>query len=826
MEQFRYPHRKIEQYWQNRWVKKKLFKFQKKSKKPKDYILDMFPYPSGVGLHVGHPEGYTATDIFSRYKRMRGFNVMHPMGWDAFGLPAENYAIQSKIHPEKSTLSNIKTFKRQIQELGFSYDWEREVSTCDPSYYRWTQWFFAFLQKQGLVYKKTAPVNWCESCKTVLANEQVVDGNCERCKNSVFQKELAQWFFKITAFLEDQGTTTGLINGLQKIDWPESTKTAQLNWIGKSIGCNVAWKVLGNTIVLETFTTTVDTIYGVTFMVISPEHPLLNRLITAAQKEEVEKYRENARRKTELERLSKEKEKTGVLTGSYVLHPFTGARIPIFVADYVLMNYGTGVVMGVPAHDQRDMDFAKKHQIPIVQSVALLDGKSFVYDNVDKYRIEGKIVDSGEFTGLSIMLGREKIIERLHQIHMGRKMVVYKMRDWLVSRQRYWGAPIPIVYDDKDVPYLVPDNELPVMLPKDVDFMPTGESPLVRSKSFHNNRDLLRIEKKLKKSGALQKDRRIVRRESDTMDTFVCSSWYFFRFMDPKNKKTFADKKICNAIGPVDLYVGGAEHTVLHLLYARFFAKALHRGGLISYDEPFLKLRHQGMILGEDGEKMSKSRGNVINPDEIVRQFGADTLRMYEMFMGPFDQMKPWSTKGVQGIFRFLQKVWRLATEVELSREKPDKKILRLSHQTLKKVTLDIEDFKFNTAISQMMVMVNYLQGLNPLPKQPLEMLVFCLYPFAPHLSEELWKKLGHKKMIMEESWPEYDPKLAKEDEIELPIQVNGKVRATINVPVAISQHEAIVLAKSQPNVAKYLKKKKIVKEIFVPGKIVNIVIR
>lgn len=824
-----YDHQAIEKKWQDKWFSTNMFKADDTDDRPKYYALDMFPYPSGAGLHVGHPEGYTATDIISRYMRMKGYNVLHPMGWDAFGLPAENYAIKTQVHPEESTLKNITTFKRQIQELGFSYDWEREIATCLPDYYKWTQWFFHFLYKNDLAYKKEAPVNWCDDCHTVLANEQVVNGKCERCKNDVHQKNLSQWFFKITDFLEESEhegrKTSGLLDGLVKIDWPESTKIGQRNWIGKSKGCDVSWKVDGHDLVLDTFTTTVDTIYGVTFVVISPEHPELMNITSDEQREAVQKYATEAQSKSELDRMEV-KDKTGVDTGAQVIHPFTGEKVPLWVADYVLMSYGTGIVMGVPAHDQRDMDFAKKYGFEIIQSIQDKDGNTFVYDDVDKYRVEGKIIDSGDFSGLPIQEGRQTITEKLEELGQGNTKVQYKMRDWLVSRQRYWGAPIPMVFDDQDNEYLIPVDELPVELPKDVDFNPTGESPLTNSESFHNPEDLKRIEDKLKASGDMPAERTLVRRESDTMDTFVCSSWYQFRFMDPKNDQEFASKEMLQKWGPVDLYVGGAEHTVLHLLYARFFTKALHRFGYIDYDEPFTKLRHQGMILGEDGEKMSKSRGNVINPDSIVTEYGCDTLRLYEMFMGPFKDMKPWSMSGVQGVYRFLQKVWRLGTEGTLTDSKPSDEMTKIMHKTLKKVTHDIEDFKFNTAISQMMIMVNELQKLDEVPKAAVEWLIICLYPYAPHLTEELWEILGHKDMLMKQEWPAYDEELAKDDLISLPIQVNGRMRGAIEVSPDIDEADALAQAKEQENVKKFIDGKEIAKEIFVPGKIVNIVVK
>jgi len=823
-----YQHQQIEKKWQKKWVSKKLFKAADKSRKPKHYILDMFPYPSGAGLHVGHPEGYTATDIISRYMRMKGYNVLHPMGWDAFGLPAENYAIKTKIHPDKSTNANIKTFRRQIQELGFSYDWNREVSTCSPEYYKWTQWFFAFLYKNGLAYKKKAPVNWCPSCHTVLANEQVIDGKCDRCKSEVIQKELSQWFFKITDYIEKKGKTSGLLDGLNKIDWPESTKAGQSNWIGKSEGAEVDFQVKDSKKKIRVYTTRFDTIFGVSFLALAPEHADVASLTHPDQKAEMEKYMNEVKKKSELDRQMEGKKKTGVFTGSYAINPINKKEIPIYVADFVLM-YGTGAVMGTPAHDHRDFQFAKAFGLQAPQ-VILQHKDQESSPDVQEWKNSlseyGILTHSGEYSGMT----SEEALKELHTLMekqgFGKKKMNYKLRDWLVSRQRYWGAPIPIVYDDQGKDYLVPDNELPVKLPKDVDFNPTGESPLVKSKSFHSKKDLARIEKKLKKAKILPADRTLVKRESDTMDTFVCSSWYFFRFMDPKNKKEFASKKLMNQWGPVDLYVGGAEHTVLHLLYARFFTKALHHHGYIKFDEPFKKLRHQGLILGEDGEKMSKSRGNVINPDSIIKDYGADTLRLYEMFMGPFEQQKPWSMKGVQGVYRFLQKVWRLGMEVPRTKAKPDKETLKIMHQTLKKVTHDIDEFKFNTAVSQMMIFVNHLQSLEKLPQQALEMLLICLHPFAPHLTEELWSKLKKSKMIMDQKWPKFDARLAKEDLINLPVQVNGKLRATIQVPAEIGQEEALAKAKQDPQIQKYLEGVQIVKEIFVPGKILNIVVR
>jgi leucyl-tRNA synthetase len=819
-----YQHQQIEKKWQKKWVSKKLFKASDKSRKPKYYLLDMFPYPSGAGLHVGHPEGYTATDIIARYKRMKGYNVLHPMGWDSFGLPAENYAIKTKIHPDKSTNTNIKTFRRQIQELGFSYDWDREISTCSVEYYRWTQWLFSFLYKNGLAYKKKAPVNWCPNCNTVLANEQVVDGRCDRCKTEVIQKELSQWFFKITDYLEKKGKTSGLLDGLKKIDWPESTKAGQTNWIGKKEGTNIHHQVEGMKIQLDTFSAYPAWLFADTFIVMAPEHPLVKELVKGTKHEkEANDFIKETRKITAQERNEDHFEKKGVFTGRYALDPFNpGARMPIWIANFALMDFGTGIIR-CSAHDVRDYEFAQKYKIPLNEVVE----RKVESEPINAHSNEGVLKNSGPFSGKSINAELiQEMLDWIEKSKIGKRTVTYRIRDWLVSRQRYWGAPIPIVYDDQGKDYLVPDDELPVKLPTDVDFNPTGESPLVKSKKFHAAKDLKRIELKLKKKKILPADRTLVKRESDTMDTFVCSSWYFFRFMDPKNKKEFASQKLINQWGPVDLYVGGAEHTVLHLLYARFFTKALHHHGMIKFDEPFKKLRHQGLILGEDGEKMSKSRGNVINPDGIIKDYGADTLRIYEMFMGPFEQQKPWSMKGVQGVYRFLQKVWRLATEVPQTKKKPERETLKIMHQTLKKVTSDIEEFKFNTAVSQMMIFINHLQTLEKLPQAALEMLLICLYPFAPHLSEELWESLKKKSTLLEHKWPKFDARLAKEDLINLPVQVNGKLRATIQVPVDISQADALQKAKEDAHVQKYLEGVQIVKEIFVPGKIVNIVVK
>lgn len=839
-----YDHQKIEKKWQQFWAEKNTFLAPDDSPKEKYYVLDMFPYPSSAGLHVGHPLGYTATDIISRYERMRGKNVMHPMGWDAFGLPAENYAIKTKVHPAQTTFQSITTFRRQIQELGFSYDWEREIGTCFPDYYRWTQWFFVFLYEKGLAYRKNAPVNWCDHCHTVLANEQVINGRCERCKNEVVQRKLEQWFFKITDFIEDQGGTKGLLNGLDTIDWPDSTKIAQRNWIGKSEGAEVNFEIGGKEV--RIFTTRPDTLFGATYFVLSPEHPLVLEITTPEQKAEVEKYLEETAKKSELERSALDKEKTGVFTGAYAINPVNQEKIPVWIADYVLMTYGTGAIMAVPAHDERDFEFAKKYDLPIKVVVrpkgiispgeplsseeTRLQQKiySAVINGEEPWTsFQGGIINSDFITGLNVEEGKEKIIEWLEKEGKGKGSTQYKLRDWLVSRQRYWGAPIPVVYDDGGNEYVLPLDELPVELPDDVDFMPTGESPLVHSKKFHSKEDLARIEKKLKAAGKMPAERTLVKRESDTMDTFVCSSWYFFRFMDPQNSEVFASKELMEKWGPVDLYVGGAEHTVLHLLYSRFFTKALHKYGYISYDEPFSKLRHQGMILGEDGSKMSKSVGNVINPDEIIEAFGADTLRCYEMFMGPFDQRKPWSTGGVEGVRRFLDRVWRVFQKEidEATLENAD--LLTVLHQSIKTVAEHVEDFRFNTALSQLMVLTNELTKLEKAPKEALETFALLLAPFAPHMAEEVWHEvLGHEESLAYHSWPEYEEKYLVSDTVSYAVQVNGKVRADFQIEKGVEKEEVIAKAKSLEKVQKYLSAGEIKKEIFVPEKIVGFVVK
>lgn len=1088
-----YDPKAIEKKWQTVWEKGHP---APRGTKGKYYVLDMFPYPSGDGLHVGHVENFTATDIYARFKRFQGYEVMHPIGWDAFGLPAENFAIKTGIHPDKRTKQSIKNFTRQIKSIGLSYDWDCEVNTSSPDYYKWTQWMFLFLYKNGLAYKKKAKVNWCPSCQTVLANEQVIDGKCDRSGDVVVQKDLEQWFFKITDFIESTRSKTGkkimgLLSGLEKIDWPESTKRAQRNWIGRSEGAEVVFYVADTEEEICVFTTRLDTIYGCTYVVIAPEHELVKKLESRISNfGKVKKYLEVTKKKTDLERTELNKEKTGVkLDGVEAVHPFTGKRLPIYVADYVLATYGTGAVMGVPAHDERDKKFAVKYDLETKQIIApyiemgglctlrddkkttsrncvtaiVLDesgekvlmlrrkkGGTYVFpgggieegetaekavtreiqeetgyqnfmveplslpvlyghgfkphkdvncfdkdevfiarlrnqerreitqDEHDTHEVswentldilgkaglaehhafmwrvfiekrelftdDGILIDSGEFSGLASVEAREKMAVWLKKEGLGRKVVNYRLRDWLISRQRYWGAPIPIIYcaacgekereikltvnfyDDRtwqgilsgektietralnpeepkryfgavkegdslvfvnkktkarqvvrvkkayqfpsvqalvakrgiaeqvwpwkknatvkdweegyaktapgyldkieknglvaweielvntEVAHPVPEKSLPVKLPTDVDFRPTGESPLVRSKSFHKV--------KCPQCGAK------ARRESDTMDTFVCSSWYYLRYADPRNTKAFASKTALKKYLPVDFYMGGAEHTVLHLLYSRFFTKALMKYGYLDFDEPFQKLRHQGIILAEDGRKMSKSLGNVVNPDQIVEEFGADSLRLYEMFMGPIDEMKAWNTASITGLRRFLEKVWQLKEKAKEKRPSfASRTYETILYKSIKKITEDIEALKFNTAISSLMILVNELSREVSILTKHYKMMLILLSPFAPHITEELWHELGEKKSIFLAPWPKYDPKKIVTETVKIAVQINGKIRTTLEI--AANADETIVKkrALADPKIVQALQGKPLRKVIYVPGRILSLVV-
>jgi leucyl-tRNA synthetase len=829
----------IDQKQQKKWDEAKLFKTPEKPKPDKKfYCLDMFPYPSGQGLHVGHPEGYTASDIICRYKRMRGYDVLHPMGWDAFGLPAENYAIETGIHPKITVKNNIENFKRQIKSIGFSYDWDREINTTDEHYYKWTQWIFLRLFNKGLAYENNVPINWCPSCKTGLANEEVFQGKCERCGSETQQKKMKQWMLKITAYADR------LLDDLEGLDWPHSTLLMQKNWIGKSRGAEIDFKLDGLNESLRIFTTRPDTIYGVTYLTLAPEHELVKKLTTKEHKTEVEKYVSEANKKTDFERANLEKNKTGVFTGSYAINPITNGKIPIWISDYVIMGYGTGAIMAVPAHDEHDWDFAKKFGLDIIQVVKPENGDC----DKDKVFTEyGTAINSPLIDGLKTPDALEKMITHLEKNKIGKAKTNYKLRDWVFSRQRYWGEPIPIIHCEKCGPVGVPENELPLTLPETKSFKPTdsGQSPLAAIEEW--------------KKTKCPKCKGPAVRETNTMPQWAGSCWYYLRFIDSKNSKTFCDKNLEKAWMPVDSYIGGSEHAVLHLLYARFWHKVLYDLGYVSTKEPFQKLRHQGMILaysyrdesgvyhpyseidfsqegkatlkGSGGEltsmveKMSKSKKNVVNPDEIISEYGADAFRMYEMFMGPFDASKPWDMKGIEGVSRFLKRIWFFFGEPAQS-EADDKDLEILRNKTIEKVSSDIENFGFNTAISAMMVYFNTLQKAGCKSKTHTETFLKLLHPFAPHISEELWTNIGNKDFIAKTSWPTFDKNLLKEEKLEIGVQVNGKVRGTISITPKMTQKEIEPLALACENVKKSLEGKNIVKIIVVPGRIVNIVVK
>jgi leucyl-tRNA synthetase len=798
-----YNFSEIENKWQKFWDEKKTFKTIFDKNKPKYYVLDMFPYPSGAGLHVGHPEGYTATDIMARYKRTKGFNVLHPMGWDSFGLPAENYAIKTGTHPEATTQKNIETFKRQLKMLGFSYDWDREVATSAVDYYRWTQWIFVQLYNKGLAYESEMNVNWCPELKTVLANEEVVDGKSEVGGHPVIRKPMKQWMLKITEYADR------LLEDLEGLDWPESVKEMQRNWIGRSVGAEVDFKTEGGE-TITVFTTRPDTLFGATYMVLAPEHELVAKITTSEKSVEVKNYQEIAARKSDLERTELNKDKTGVHTGAYAINPANGEKIPVWISDYVLATYGTGAIMAVPAHDQRDYEFAKTFNLKIVQ---VLEG-----GNIEEaaFTEDGPHINSNFLNGLGKVEGIDKMIAWLEEKKLGKKTVNYKLRDWLFSRQRYWGEPFPLLKDvetGKVVRCLEP-HELPVILPEVEKYEPsgTGESPLATIDHWLYFKDPV--------SG------KNVRRETNTMPQWAGSCWYYLRFIDPKNSEKAWDSDLEKYWMPVDLYVGGMEHAVMHLLYARFWHKVLYDLGLVSTKEPFKRLVNQGMILGEDGEKMSKSRGNVINPDSIVHEYGADTLRLYEMFMGPLEKTKPWSMNGVKGVYGFISKAYKTFGNTEFFKDSESEETTRLLHKTIKKVTSDIDEMKFNTAISQMMIFTNHCTKEKAFTKKTAELFAQIVAPFAPHVAEEIWAITGHQDSISFYPWPEFNPELAKDDMITMAIQVLGKTRATIDVPVDISKEDFLKVAKENPSIAKYLEGKTLVKEIYVPGKICNFVIK
>jgi len=962
----KYDPKAIEKKWQEKWEKEKIFEAKDYSKNPKFFILDMFPYPSGAGLHVGHPRGYVGSDIIAHFKRMNGYNVLHPMGWDAFGLPAENYAIKTGIHPAVSIKENIQRFKKQMGNIGLSYDWSREINTTDPDYYKWTQWIFLKLFEKGLAYQATLPINWCPSCKTGLANEEVVNGKCERCGTVVTKKNIKQWVLKITDYAEK------LLDGLEKLDWPEKIKEMQRNWIGKSEGADIIFPINNSDLEIKVFTTRPDTIFGATFMVLAPEHKLVEKITISEKLEEVKQYQEETKKKLDIERQIEDKEKTGVFTGAYAVNPATKEKIPIYIADYVLPHYGYGAIMAVPAHDERDLEFAKRYRLEIIEVVAPyylsdcfrddkitedrdvvtaivknsktnqylclewkstgwksfpaggIDGEDIVvaakreveeetgYKNIrfikqignsiyadfyrphknsniranfrcllfeleneersavdekekqqhgvvwiDEDKVEsflnvwnmkvlwqrflndsyvyngnGKNINSDFLNNLKTEEAQKKIIKWLENKKFGKQTINYKLRDWVFSRQRYWGEPIPLVFcenckkriekgDYKKGEFskgellnpgwiALPDKELPLELPKLEKYQPTGtgESPLEQVKDW--------IQTKCPKCES------VAIRETNTMPQWAGSCWYFIRYIDPKNKKELIDKRLAKHWLPVDFYIGGAEHAVLHLLYSRFWIKVLYDAKIIHFSEPFLKLQTIGLILASDRQKMSKSRGNVINPDEVIENYGADAFRLYEMFMGPFDQPISWDSEGILGTRRFLEKIWNIFSEIN---GKDSKKIERKLHQVIKKVTEDIQVQKFNTAIAAMMEFVNEVQN-HGISKKQAESFLKILTPFAPHIAEELWHRLGYENSILKEKWPEYDKKLIEEEAFYLVVQINGKLRDTIGTPLGISEKQAKKLALESEKIQKWLKDKKIKKIIFVKDKLINFVVK
>jgi leucyl-tRNA synthetase len=842
-----YNFAEIEKKWQEHWQENKTFKAADcDPSRPKYYVLDMFPYPSGQGLHVGHPEGYTASDIVARYKRMKGFNVLHPFGWDAFGLPAEQHAIKTGTDPALTTLANITNMRRQTKSLGFSYDWDREVATTDVEYYKWTQWIFLklfnsyyddaeqkarpikqlpipqglsedekrrFIDEQRLAYQADVPVNWCPALGTVLANEEVVGGVSERGGHPVIRRPMRQWMLRITKYAER------LLDDLKEMDWPDSIKKLQADWIGKSVGAEVCFRIEGRGDELWVFTTRPDTLFGATYMVMAPEHPLVDVITADSHKAVVKEYRNAAARKSDLDRTDLAKEKTGVFTGAYAINPVNGEKIPIWISDYVLISYGTGAIMAVPAHDDRDFEFAKTFDLPIIQVVKPPDPQDG--ERVDLGELcftgDGTAINSGSFSGLPTQEFKEQITAWLAERGLGRRAVNYKLRDWLFSRQRYWGEPFPILHTEDGRTIGLSEDELPLRLPEVVDYEPpgTGESPLAKVTDWVS---------------ITLPDGTKAKRETNTMPQWAGSCWYYLRYLDPRNSQRAWDPEKETYWMPVDLYIGGAEHAVLHLLYARFWHKFLYDLGYVSTKEPFQKLVNQGMILGEDGQKMSKSRGNVVNPDQVIVDYGADSMRLYEMFMGPLEAIKPWSMQGVQGVYRFLQKVWRLVVDEEtgnlaeaIQETTPDEETLRLLHQTIRKVGGDVETFGFNTAISAMMILSNHLARLEVRPRSVIEPFILILAPFAPHIAEELWQRLGHAQSLAYESWPVYSEESAREKKIELPVQVNGKIRDKIWVPAGADEKlieaEALASVKVQESL-----RGKPVKKVIVKPRIVSIV--
>lgn len=801
-----FQHQSIEQKWQKYWEENKTFKTHEEKGKEKFYALDMFPYPSGAGLHVGHPEGYTATDILSRMKRMQGQNVLHPMGWDAFGLPAEQYALDTGNDPAEFTEQNINTFRRQIKSLGFSYDWDREVNTTDPEYYKWTQWIFLKLYEKGLAYVDEVPVNWCPALGTVLANEEVIDGKSERGGHPVERRPMRQWILRITEYADR------LLEDLNELDWPESLKDMQRNWIGRSEGANVHFSIDGTDEKFTVFTTRPDTLFGATYAVLAPEHPLVKKITTDEQRDSVEAYITKVQSKSDLERTELSKEKSGEFTGAFAVNPANGEKLPIWIADYVLMSYGTGAIMAVPAHDERDWEFATKFELPIVEVVAGGDVTKEAYTG------DGEHVNSDFLNGLGKEEAISNMIEWLAANEKGEKKVSYRLRDWLFSRQRYWGEPIPIIHWEDGTTTAVPEDQLPLVLPKTTEIRPsgTGESPLAAIEDWVNV-----VDPETGKKG---------RRETNTMPQWGGSCWYYLRYIDPKNSEQLADPEKLKEWLPVDIYIGGAEHAVLHLLYARFWHKFLYDIGVVPTKEPFQKLFNQGMILGENNEKMSKSKGNVVNPDHIVESHGADTLRLYEMFMGPLEASIAWSTNGLDGSRRFLDRVWRLFVEEngklssKVAEVTEEDTLEKTYHATVKKVTEDYEGLRFNTAISQMMVFINEAYKADTIAKDYVEGFVKMLSPVCPHIAEELWEKLGNEGTITYAAWPKFDESKLVEDEVEIVVQVNGKLKAKLYVPSDATREKMEEIALADDAVKESIEGKTVRKVIAVPGKLVNIV--
>ena len=809
----------IDKKWQEKWAESGLYKFDPNKEGEKLYVLEMFSYPSGSQLHAGHWFNYGPVDSWARFKRMQGYNVFQPMGFDAFGLPAENFAIKTGIHPQDSTIKNIAKMEEQLKAMGAMFNWENEVVTCSPEYYKWTQWLFLKLYEKGLAYRKKAPVNWCPSCQTVLANEQVVDGACERCSTEVTKKDLTQWFFKITDYADE------LLDKLDDLDWPEKTVSMQKHWIGRSTGSQVNFKVKDSDLNFDVFTTRVDTLCGVSYVVLAPENPLVDEIVSAEQKEAVENYKEEAKKQSDIERQSISREKTGVFTGAYAIHPLTGKEVPIWVGDYVLATYGTGAVMAVPAHDERDFAYAEKFNLPINRVIEAKDGSETNLPFCE----HGILVNSGEFDGLTTDEAKEKIVEKLASMGLGEKKVNFRLRDWLVSRQRYWGAPIPVVYCEECGIVPVPESQLPVELPYDVEFAPDGKSPLAKSEAFVNT--------------TCPHCGKPAKRETDTLDTFVCSSWYYLRYPDNKNTEAPFNPELINKMLPVDKYVGGPEHACMHLLYARFITKALRDMGYLNFDEPFTSLTHQGLILGPDGLKMSKSKGNTISPDDYIKEYGADVFRMYLMFGFAYTEGGAWSDDGIKSVNRFVERIERIidtAREAiskgennKTTMDKAEKELNYWRHNTIKSVTDDTDKLQFNTAIARMMEFINALSKYTQEKEMNLDFLkdvvsdyLRLLAPFAPHFSEEQWSLLGNSYSIFNEAWPKFDPKALVKDEVEIAIQVNGKIKNKIMVSSDLDEEGIKAAALADEKIIASTEGKTVVKVIVIKGRLVNIVVK